>query len=331
MKYISKQLFLGVLAGFAIAALPSPPIAPKLAYLAADGGLVVWSQGKTATLDSEPLVPGLLVWSPTGDRVAHVGSQPPAPGEPIEISILELDGKVTRLLLNREKDRRRWRGASGLEWPTQEQLAIVGSIDPSTAIMIVVDPNSGEIETSHWGKFFSYSPSGRNLAAIGWIPHFAPAHVRQRDYVQIDGETVYPASKGSGAGRISPPLLWHPSEASVAFVEHQAKAAFLVVAAADSAPKSFPLAEAFEICAWSSDGRFLLFRVPDENSYLEIAVATGRKSRVVGERFSEAYSAHLETESRQTKLRQLMLPSGAWWPPSLATAQREGSGAHEND
>ncbi len=330
MRWTAIPILLGALVGCAEPASTMP--VPKLAYVAADGRLAVWSQDQVETVAAGPLDAGELAWSPAGDRVAHVGSRRlAAAGDPIVVSIFGLDGEHSVVQLPRADNLAMWRGAEEIHWPAEGRLGVAGSIDPSTAVMIMIDPASGGIEALHHGKFFVFSPSGKSLATIGWIPHFAPPEVRNRDYVQIDGETIYPPGGGRGSeGQIGPPLLWHPRQPRLAFVERRPGGVFLVVAGSDGEARDFPLADGRQLHAWSDDGSSLLL-AGEEDAYFEVDAASGSETRTIGERFSQAYGGYLEAESRRRILRRQTSAAGSWWPRVPGTPAREGSEHHGKD
>jgi hypothetical protein len=108
-----------------------------------------------------------------------------------------------------------WREIVGLAWPRTDLITVEGRIDPDTVVMAQIDSRSGALLSTQPGKWFCWSPAGSRLAAIGWIPHFAP-QPKEGDRVEIDGKIVYQGSRGSV---IRPPLLWSPDGRQLSFIE----------------------------------------------------------------------------------------------------------------
>src|SRR5256884_252498 len=60
---------------------------------------------------------------------------------------------------------------------------------------VEIDLSTGQTVRDLVGYNFTVSPNGKEVAHVGWIPHFAPPYAKS-EYLQIDHTTIYPLPKG---------------------------------------------------------------------------------------------------------------------------------------
>jgi len=198
-----------------------------------------------------------------------------------------------------------WTRVDDIRWPQSSHLAIEGSLDPSTGQVAVVDPLTDVVTKVYAGKTFAWSPGGDHLAAVGWIPHFAPPREKLHDRLEVDGEVVYAPTPEGTPLHIRPPLAWNRSADGVAFVEQRGEAWRLVVVRLDgSAPVSIPLPTGGTLRGWSDAGRALWLDGPDGGHSIlaELGSQSVRAAdpEVVAERFGGLMAEqrrHQEEES----------------------------------
>jgi Tol biopolymer transport system component len=160
------------------------------------------------------------VWSPDGSRIAyHLDFDGSGNSEIIIISAKRGEVLKTLALPARSSaETPNINAILGMEWLNSNRLAYEGHINPSLSEYRVVDLRSSKVIRTELGSCFSWSPDRQKLAVCGWLPHFAASET-SREYVQINGRTVYTLPKGRLVDNIASDLSWSPDSSKVAFLE----------------------------------------------------------------------------------------------------------------
>src|SRR5439155_1629124 len=58
-----------------------------------------------------------------------------------------------------------------------------------------VEVRDSEVWVIRDGNGYQLTHNGKEVAHVGWIPHFAPPNA-QSNYLQVDNTTIYPLPKG---------------------------------------------------------------------------------------------------------------------------------------
>jgi dipeptidyl aminopeptidase/acylaminoacyl peptidase len=149
-------------------------------YIAGSGS----EEARRLTSDGVPK--GTPSISRDGSRVAFVRESGNAMAD---IIVLDADGRQLHEILFRQTETMGMRFVEGLEWVSNKELAVHGSINPSTVEYSMVDIDSGR--EVRWylvdGYQFVPSPDGLHAAYIGYVPHWTPEDGR-RPQVCLDHE-----------------------------------------------------------------------------------------------------------------------------------------------
>ncbi len=88
---------------------------------------------------------------------------------------------------------------NSVAWAGDQAVAADCHINSSLSEYIKTDLETGQVTLDLLGYGFAPSPDGKQVAHIGWYPHFAPPWA-QSNYLQVDHATIYPLPEGMGAG-----------------------------------------------------------------------------------------------------------------------------------
>jgi len=83
-----------------------------------------------------------------------------------------------------------------IAWVGNNVVAAICHINPSVSEYIETDLSTEQTVRDLVGYDFTISPNGKEVAHVGWIPHFAPPNA-QSNYLQVDNTTIYPLPKGT--------------------------------------------------------------------------------------------------------------------------------------
>lgn len=294
----------------------------RLAVLGPDGRLTVLRGDQAQTLLPPHPKAAFTAWSPAGDRLAVVEEATLGTRRPFRLILLEYgkEHAKPRQLQPASEDLLLWREIVGLSWPQAGLITVEGRIDPDTVVTAEIDPRSGAVTATRPGKWFSWSPNGTRLAAIGWVPHFAPAP-KEGDRVEIGGEVAYQGPQGSV---IRPPLLWSPDGERLAFVEEHAGGRDLLVVSHGAPPRRFALtAESPGLLAWSDDGSALLVR--DGSAQIRVDSSTGTAERLAAADLSaRGFGRFSAAAASAARAVQMQARASAWWQPPNAAEPAKG-------
>ena len=99
-----------------------------------------------------------------------------------------------------------------IAWVGDNAVAAICHINPSLSEYLETDLSTGQTVRDLSGYEFTVSPDGKEVAHVGWIPHFAPPYA-QSNYLQVDHTTIYPLPKGmhpiAQKGLPEPPKVVH--------------------------------------------------------------------------------------------------------------------------
>jgi hypothetical protein len=84
-----------------------------------------------------------------------------------------------------------------IAWVGDNAVAAICHVNPSVSEYLETDLSTEQTVRDLVGYDFTVSPNGRDVAHVGWIPHFAPPYA-QNNYLQVDHTTIYPLPKGMG-------------------------------------------------------------------------------------------------------------------------------------
>ena len=105
-----------------------------------------------------------------------------------------------------------------IAWVGDNVVSAVCHGNPSMSEYVEIDLSTGQTVRDLVGYNFTVSPSGKEVAHVGWIPHFAPPYA-QSEYLQIDHTTIYPLPKGMSPveqkGLQEPPKVVHQRACSI--------------------------------------------------------------------------------------------------------------------
>jgi len=149
------------------------------------------------------------------NRIAYYEQCPEAEHCTPAIVILDLEGH--RIVSFRPKHQavppvEPCSGILSIAWVGDNTVAAICHINPSLSEYIETDLSTGQTVRDLSGYDFTVSPDGKEVAHVGWIPHFAPPYA-QSNYLQVDHTTIYPLPKGMGPveqkGPPEPPKVVH--------------------------------------------------------------------------------------------------------------------------
>ena len=99
-----------------------------------------------------------------------------------------------------------------IAWVGDNAVSVVCHGNPSMSEYVEIDLSTGQTVRDLVGYNFTVSPNGKEVAHVGWIPHFAPPYAKS-EYLQIDHATIYPLPKGMSPveqkGLPEPPEVVH--------------------------------------------------------------------------------------------------------------------------
>ncbi len=99
-----------------------------------------------------------------------------------------------------------------IAWVGENVVSAVCHGNPSMSEYVEIDLSTGQTVRDLFGYDFTVSPSGKEVAHVGLIPHFAPPYAKS-EYLQIDHTTIYPLPKGMSPveqkGLPEPPKVVH--------------------------------------------------------------------------------------------------------------------------
>jgi len=310
--------WLGVFCVLTLSFLPAEPagaggdqralLAPSHGLLCVSveaGSLLLLGGGGGPHRIATDLPPGPVAWSPDGASIAVVDPRLSPAGDLRLVIVDPESGRARQLRVDRSAgELDLWTRVDGVRWPAPSRLVVEGSLDPSTGQVAVVDPLDGAVNAVYSGRFFAWSPHGTHLAAVGWVPHFAPSSEKLRDRLELDGEVVYPPTLGVSPLHLQPPLIWSPSGADVAFVEQRGESWGLVAVAIDGRPLvATPVPRGSELRGWSDDGEALLLDDQAGGSAFLVEVDSGVVRTATSEVLAKRFSG-LTTERRRRRTEQ---------------------------
>lgn len=99
-----------------------------------------------------------------------------------------------------------------IAWNGDNVVSAVCHGNPSMSEYVEIDLTTGQTVRDLVGYDFTVSPDRREVAHVGWVPHFAPPYATS-EYLQIDHTTIYPLPKGMSPveqkGLLEPPKVVH--------------------------------------------------------------------------------------------------------------------------
>lgn len=99
-----------------------------------------------------------------------------------------------------------------IAWVGDNAVSAVCHGNPSMSEYVEIDLSTGRTVRDLVGYNFTVSPNGKEVAHVGWVPHFAPPYAKS-EYLQIDHTTIYPLPKGTSPveekGLPEPPKVVH--------------------------------------------------------------------------------------------------------------------------
>ena len=99
-----------------------------------------------------------------------------------------------------------------IAWVGDNVVSAVCHGNPSMSEYVEIDLSTGQTVRDLVGYNFTVSPNRKEVAHVGWIPHFAPPFAKS-EYLQIDHTTIYPLPKGMSPveqkGLQEPPKVVH--------------------------------------------------------------------------------------------------------------------------
>jgi len=99
-----------------------------------------------------------------------------------------------------------------IAWVGGNVVSAVCHGNPSMSEYLEIDLSTGQTVRDLVGYNFTVSPNRKEVAHVGWIPHFAPPFAKS-EYLQIDHTTIYPLPKGMSPveqkGLPEPPKVVH--------------------------------------------------------------------------------------------------------------------------
>lgn len=99
-----------------------------------------------------------------------------------------------------------------IAWVGDNAVSAVCHGNPSMSEYVEIDLSTGQTVRDLVGYDFTGSPNGKEVAHVGWVPHFAPPYAKS-EYLQIDHTTVYPLPQGMSPiedkGLPEPPKVVH--------------------------------------------------------------------------------------------------------------------------
>ena len=128
-----------------------------------------------------------------------------------------------------------------IAWVGDNAVSAVCHGNPSMSEYVEIDLSTGQTVRGLVGYDFTVSPNGKEVAYVGWIPHFAPPYAKS-EYLQIDHTTIYPLPKGTspveekglpeppkvvrqegllyqGIHEFMPEMYWSPDSQRIALVD----------------------------------------------------------------------------------------------------------------
>lgn len=128
-----------------------------------------------------------------------------------------------------------------IAWVGDNAISAVCHGNPSMSEYVEIDLSTGQAVRDLVGYNFTVSPNGKEVAHVGWVPHFAPPYAKS-EYLQIDYTTIYPLPKGmspveqkglaeppkvvqqkgllyQGIHEFMPEMYWSPDSQRVALVD----------------------------------------------------------------------------------------------------------------
>jgi len=82
-----------------------------------------------------------------------------------------------------------------IAWLGYNAVSAVCHGNPSMSEYVEIDLSTGQAVRDLVGYNFTVSPNRKEVARVGWVPHFAPPYAKS-EYLQIDYTTIYPLPRG---------------------------------------------------------------------------------------------------------------------------------------
>jgi hypothetical protein len=153
--------------------------------------------------------------SPTGKLKAYYTlCSEQSGGCPPSVVVQDASGRVLREfhVITRGADGHPCMSILDIVWVSDNSIGAECHLTPSASEYVETDITTGKALRDLNGLLFTPSPDGKHVAHIGPIPHFAPPYA-QSYYVQVDGVTIYPLTRGARPSRTrdqSPPDVVEP-------------------------------------------------------------------------------------------------------------------------
>ena len=160
--------------------------------------LIRGGQERQLTHDGKAKLQTIL--SPAQNRVAYYEECPVAEHCKPAVVILDLEGH--RIVsfepkLQAVHPTETCASILSIVWVGSHAIGAECHINPSLSEYIETDISTGQTTKNLLGFGFVPSPDDRDVAHVGWIPHFAPPFATSH-YLQINSTTVYPLPKETG-------------------------------------------------------------------------------------------------------------------------------------
>ena len=120
------------------------------------------------------------------------------------------------------------RGCEDWGWLDDTRLFCQGTINPSTAIYLVFDAQTGRELEELDGSDFVWSPDLKRLANFGNVPHFMEVE-NKSDFLVIEGRPAYPNADDREQHWFRSLPVWAPDSQAVAIVDHRRRQNTLVL------------------------------------------------------------------------------------------------------
>jgi hypothetical protein len=136
--------------------------------------------------------------SPAQDRIAYYEQCTEAEHCTPTVIVLDLEGHRITSFQPRHQAFPPAEACSSIlsiAWVGNNVVSAVCHGNPSMSEYFEIDLSTGQTVRDLVGYNFTVSPSGKEVAHVGWIPHFAPPYAKS-EYIQIDHRTIYPLPKG---------------------------------------------------------------------------------------------------------------------------------------
>jgi hypothetical protein len=153
--------------------------------------------------------------SPTQDRIAYYEQCIEAEHCTPRVVILDLEGHQISSFQPRHQafpPSEPCASILSVAWVGDDAISAVCHGGPSMSEYIEIKLSTGQTVRDLVGYDFTASPDRKEVAHVGWVPHFAPPFDKS-EYLQIDHTTVYPLPKGSvpaeQKGLPEPPKVVH--------------------------------------------------------------------------------------------------------------------------